>query len=132
MSDYIPRKYAIVAIENAIMRREPKEGESELIKAYNAGFKTAMEQAKIELMQIKSKTDWIPVEMRLPPKTGIYLASDMSHVFLVEYDSNLESNKTGLKEDRTWWSIDFNQYVTGILAWMPMPDAYRRKEVKKK
>lgn len=126
MSDYIPRKYAIVAIENAIMRREPKEGESELIKAYNAGFKTAMEQAKIELMQIKSKTDWIPVEICLPPKRGIYLASDsMNHVFLVEYDSKVSA-------DRAWWSIDFNQYVTGILAWMPMPDAYRRKEVKKK
>lgn len=123
MSDYIPRKYAIAAIENAIMRREPKEGESELIKAYNAGFKTAMEQAKIELMQIKSKTDWIPVEMGLPKQKGPYIVSDTSGcVHLAEFVS----------PNRAWWSIDYNQYVNDIVAWMEKPDAYRRKEVKKK
>ena len=123
MSDYIPRQYAIVAIENQIQIKKDGEKHSPLIEAYNAGYRTAMEQAKLELMAIKAKTDWIDIEERgLPPKKGIYLISDnMHHVCIAEFDH--------VTEDRQWWSIDFNQYMRGVIAWMPMPEAYRRKGV---
>ena len=123
MSDYIPRLYAIAAIENQIVMHEPKEGDSQLIEAYHAGFRTAMEQVRLELMNIKSKTDWIPVEMGLPKKKGTYIVSDtFGFVHMAEFVS----------PNRAWWSIDFNKYVHDIVAWMPKPDAYiARKEVKK-
>lgn len=122
MSDYIPRLYAIAAIENQIIIHEKKDGDSELVEAYQAGFRTAMEQAKLELMAIKSKTDWIPIEMGLPRRKGTYIVTDsMDHVYLAEF----------IAPDRAWWSIDFNQYVNDIIAWMPKPEAYKRKGVKK-
>lgn len=122
MSDYIPRLYAIAAIENQIKIKEPTMEEPELIEAYNAGYRTAMAQARLELMNIKSKTDWIPVEEKgLPKEEGTYLITDtMQHVCLAEF------NPTYI-ESRQWWSIDFNQYIRGITAWMPMPDAYRKR-----
>lgn len=127
MSDYIPRQYAIAAIENQLVIKKEAEGENQspLIEAYNAGYRTAMAQARLELMNIKAKTDWIDIEERgLPSKKGIYLISDnMHHVCLAEFDH--------VSEDRQWWSIDFNQYMRGVIAWMPMPEAYRRKGVKR-
>lgn len=125
MSDYIPRQYAIAAIENQLVIKKETEGENQspLIEAYNAGYRTAMAQARLELMNIKSKTDWIPVEMGLPKQKGIYIVSDkMGFVHLAEFVSR----------NRAWWSIEFNQYVNDIVAWMPKPDAYtERKGVQK-
>ena len=124
MSDYIPRQYAIVALENQIQIKKDGEKHSPLIEAYNAGYRTAMEQAKLELMAIKAKTDWIDIEERgLPHKSGIYLVTDNMHiVYLAEFQPNVS-------EDRAWWSIDFNQYVRGIIAWMPKPEAYRKRVI---
>ena len=122
MSDYIPRQYAIVALENQIQIKKDGEKLSPLIEAYNAGYRTAMEQAKLELMNIKAKTDWIDIEERgLPKKKGTYIVSDsMGFVHLAEFVS----------PNRAWWSIDFNRYVNDIVAWMPKPEAYRKRVIK--
>lgn len=125
MSDYIPRQYAIVALENQIQIKREGEKHSPLIEAYNAGYRTAMQQAKLELMAIKAKTDWIDIEERgLPKKRGIYLISDTMHcVSTAEFEPNVT-------EDRQWWSVDFNQYIRGVIAWMPKPEAYRKRVIK--
>lgn len=126
MSDYIPRQYAIAAIENQLGIKKEAEGENQspLIEAYNAGYRTAMAQARLELMNIKSKTDWMPIEEKgLPQKNDVFLICDsLRNVYLAEFIKDVSA-------DRQWWSIDFNQYVTNIIAWMPMPEAYRRKGV---
>ena len=52
MVDPISRLLVITEIDNAIIRHEPKEGDSELIKAYEEGYKDACESMKMLIEKI--------------------------------------------------------------------------------
>lgn len=55
MGDLISRRYAITMIENHILRKKPELEDSQLIQAYKAGFRDAMQEAKMELEDVPSK-----------------------------------------------------------------------------
>lgn len=55
MVDPVSRLVVITEIENAIIRHEPKEGDSELIKAYEEGYKDACLCMKMLIEQIQKK-----------------------------------------------------------------------------
>ena len=56
---------------------------------------------------------WIPVRERLPEDGEEVLATDGNHVYLVEYDADL---------DACFGDVD------GIVAWQPLPEPYQPKE----
>ena len=62
---------------------------------------------------------WIPVAERLPERSGFYLVTvyDWYRVGIAEYLNNI-----GWREEYVFDKVD------GVIAWMPLPGKYERKE----
>lgn len=72
-----------------------------------------------EIISLENKTsDWIPVTERLPEEYGWYLCSRYNHEELPTIDMWYFSIHDSLESAQG----------TGIVAWMPLPEAYKGEE----
>lgn len=91
---------------------------------------------KVKFVKVPAQPEqrWILCSERLPEANGRYLvtrglnAGDAmwNRVHLIHY-----SDLMGLKSERIWWDgtigkLDFER-IDDVLAWMPLPEAYRGK-----
>lgn len=66
-----------------------------------------------------TNANWIPVTEKLPDKDGNYLAClDNGDVGIFHYFNNPESIGEPI--------VDNDEDFTGVVAWMPLPEPYRR------
>lgn len=79
----------------------------------------------VELAEERQKHRWIPVEERLPEKRGLYLVTCSGRVKGGEYRTINHYNADG-----EWTEGRTRSCGDKILAWMPLPEAYRSKELK--
>jgi hypothetical protein len=75
MIDPISRLLAIITIENYTVIHEPKETDSELMSAYETGFRDALAQMKSALEKMPNKTEWVSMTKRKPKEDSLILAS---------------------------------------------------------
>ena len=85
---------------------------------------------------IEPEQQWIPCGERLPGESGRYLVtrglkvcdSLWNRIYIANY-----SDLMGLKRQRIWWQgnigkSDFER-LDDVLAWMPLPEPYRKRMV---
>lgn len=113
MIDPISRLLAIITIENYSVIHEPKETDSELMSAYETGFRDALAQMKSALERMPRKTEWVSMTKRKPKEASLILAS-------------IDSRYCGTEEHRiiiTRYNPkdECSKYIT---AWMKLPKPY--------
>ena len=97
------------------------------IDIQNEDIKNAHEDYKLLKEYILNQpevNEWIPVEERLPKEHEIVL------VAYLEYISNTKQlfNIAYISECGTWlWYFDGTNVRNEIIAWMPLPEPYKRK-----
>ena len=71
-------------------------------------------QPKLDVPDIKVGK-WIPVTERLPEENGSYIVTSMDYVdtFEAVFDAG------------EWFSIDYCDDIKNVIAWMPLPEAYK-------
>ena len=128
-------------IKNLIDRLDDWDGvdaiyNGEFVEAKHHGVFRLLEEAAAALEQLQAENDrlkeevqqmrWIPVEERLPEKSGEYLIfTDEKEIYAMEFDEDM-----GDKGEFGWWT---QQYSNGgwagsdwataedITHWMPLP-----------
>lgn len=85
---------------------------AEVVDAENL-YETLCDQLLKKLAEEREKHRWIPVEERLPEDGNAVLCTDGSHIYLTEYDADLDAAFGDMDE---------------ITAWMPLPEPYRQEE----
>ncbi len=81
-----------------------------------------------EIALLRKKDEWIPCSRELPKPWDIDLSQEPEDIIWPEYIVTIEgcSKATVLHYDfqeDTWFDDDGNPY--NVVAWRPMPDAYR-------
>ena len=115
MADLIDRDDVISKIKSCISL--PADNE------WDAGYNTAMAEAKQYIQNAPAVNRWIPCRERLPEnKCGVIFTVDRGHPFVcVGYRIN--SEREGLKLQR-WFDklsgLNFSDY--DVKAWMPLPE----------
>lgn len=71
-------------------------------------------QPKLDVPDIKVGK-WIPVTERLPEENGSYIVTSMDYVDTFE----------AVFETSEWFSIDYCDDIKNVIAWMPLPEAYK-------
>lgn len=75
-------------------------------------------QLKAELAAERQKHRWIPVEERLPDKSGMYIVqakeNDLEHVTFCKWQTRYK--RWDLTGSRAYWKV---------IAWKPLPDPYQ-------
>lgn len=91
-------------------------------------------------MSTENYNTWIPVKSRLPSQDGKYLVSLNWYsgevcVQILCYTADLYSvngnyfNGQKGKSGWYWYDSEYGYYaVDSVIAWMPLPDAYKGKE----
>ena len=89
------------------------------------------------LPTIQPEPQWIPVSERLPEVhesgnsvSGIYMQSNPVLVYgACEYEDNAQFHVVTYCDDldgNTYWSTELDAItVSGVIAWMPLPEAYK-------
>lgn len=115
MNDMISRAYAITLCDNHTLMKEPDMADSMLVSAYKAGFRDAITDMKNDLMTIRAREDWIPVEVGLPRYEGEYMITDE--------DANVW---TVIFSDGEWITFeDGRELHLQAIAWQAMPRPYK-------
>jgi len=107
---------------------------------WSNGFNTALTAVGIDLKKLPSaqpEPHWIPVSERMPEVhesgnsvSGIYMQSNPVLVYgICEYEDNAQFHVVTYCDDldgNTYWSTELDAItVSGVIAWMPLPEAYK-------
>lgn len=98
---------------------------------YDVVIHCETEEEQKEVIERLKSTNWIPVSERLPEEDGTYLVTFKNgiKVCMVGYGS-CERTVLGYPIGHGWYSLEEAQYYAedSIIAWMPLPKAYKEKE----
>ena len=125
-------KKAIRCVEEApTVDAIPVEWIKQFIKKENidiihkVGIVDMVEQWKLHPIdfEISSEPQWIPISKKLPNKNDYVIVTTKYGVVI---EAQFEVWNSGVKE---WWIDNDNSLeFDGVVAWMPMPKPYERKE----
>ena len=141
MSDLIDRQAAIDAIvqctncgdEDTLRKYVLKHN---LDNGWTGGILEALDAVK-DLPPAQPEPPWIPASERLPEVhesgnsvSGIYMQSNPVLVYgTCEYEDNAQFHVVTYCDDldgNTYWSTELDAItVSGVIAWMPLPEAYK-------
>lgn len=91
---------------------------------HSKGWMVSDEDCKSILWDVPPVDNWIPCSERLPEGDGDVIMTNIT-----------EQVKVGYHSEGTWWFIKDDGFITGvndnvnaILAWMPLPEPYKKME----
>lgn len=86
---------------------------------YITGYMSAL--STVEGIIAEENDGWIPVEERLPDKSGAYIVTardgDLAHVTFCKWQTRYK--RWDLTGSRAYWKV---------IAWQPLPEAYHPKQ----
>lgn len=115
--------------EKLYAKYPPNSKDQEVLNAYSQGYEDGTDNfynAVEEIIRKHMNDGWIPVEERLPEvdeDTEETIEDDDCPEYIVTIRGASESTTLKYSPDGTWF--DENGYVYNVIAWRPMPEAYR-------
>jgi hypothetical protein len=89
---------------------------------YLDGIQTAVRRISGVINDVPAVNSWIPVSERLPENEGRYLCS--MYYAIPPYHLLHPENDTYIREVSIQY-FDGKSFIASVIAWMPMPDAYK-------
>ena len=112
MDDLISRQSAIDALDVLCQEHRYKiPGKRETYSQYNEAWQDALDRAEGAIFNLPSaqpEQRWIPCSERLPEERGFYLTTTKDKAVYCDY-----------------WNEDNFDRTEMVIAWMPLPEAYR-------
>lgn len=102
---------------------ELRDGQEFYANGYKAGYKQAILDGKTQYQ--RPLDEWIPVSERLPEKAGEYLCT--LHYAIPPYHM-LHPEKDVYVDDVRVNKFDGIAFVSSVIAWKPLPEAYKEEE----
>lgn len=90
---------------------------------YLDGIQTAVKRISGVINDVPAVNRWIPVEDALPEKEGNYLCT--LYYAIPPYNLFHPEKDTYIREVSIQY-FDGKSFITSVIAWMPMPDAYEQ------
>lgn len=100
---------------------------------YSKGYKSGIEDALYAIQKIQDEDNWIPVNEKLPDKSGRYLVttSESADIILSLHTHEAYYCRQLAGDNHYWTIIDEKENVRldkyEAVAWQPLPEEYKEK-----